>query len=125
MKKLKRAYKIEINPTDDQKSKIHQTIGVSRFIYNFYIAHNKEIYDREGKFVSGMDFSKWLNNEYIPNNKDMKWIKEVSSKVLSKYFPRGPSDSFFPHIAAKPCTEGLLSIFIVYFPILCAIKFPP
>ncbi|WP_333562718.1 helix-turn-helix domain-containing protein, partial [Clostridium perfringens] len=26
---MKRAYKIEINPTDDQKSKIHQTIGVS------------------------------------------------------------------------------------------------
>ena len=58
MKKLKRAYKIEINPTDDQKSKIHQTIGVSRFIYNFYIAHNKEIYEKEGKFVSGMDFFK-------------------------------------------------------------------
>ena len=89
MKKLKRAYKIEINPTDDQKSKIHQTIGVSRFIYNFYIAHNKEIYDREGKFVSGMDFSKWLNNEYIPNNKDMKWIKEVSSKATKQAIMNG------------------------------------
>ncbi|MCC0701443.1 helix-turn-helix domain-containing protein, partial [Clostridioides sp. ZZV15-6383] len=28
---MKRAYKIEINPTTEQKSKIHQTIGVSRF----------------------------------------------------------------------------------------------
>ncbi|MDM0925794.1 transposase [Clostridium perfringens] len=89
MKKLKRAYKIEINPTAEQKSKIHQTIGVSRFIYNFYIAHNKEIYDREGKFVSGMDFSKWLNNEYIPNNKDMKWIKEVSSKATKQAIMNG------------------------------------
>ena len=62
---MKRAYKIEISPTDEQKSKIHQTIGVSRFIYNFYIAHNKEVYEKEGKFVSGMDFSKWLNK----NNK--------------------------------------------------------
>ncbi|MDU1915312.1 MAG: helix-turn-helix domain-containing protein, partial [Clostridium perfringens] len=25
MKKLKRAYKMEINPTDEQKSKIHRT----------------------------------------------------------------------------------------------------
>ncbi|HHQ4343285.1 TPA: helix-turn-helix domain-containing protein, partial [Clostridium perfringens] len=25
---MKRAYKVEINPTDKQKSKIHQTIGV-------------------------------------------------------------------------------------------------
>ena len=28
-----------------------------------------------------MDFSKWLNNEYIPSNQEMKWIKEVSSKA--------------------------------------------
>ena len=41
MKKLKKAYKIEINPTDEQKSKIQQTIGVLRFVYKFYIAHNK------------------------------------------------------------------------------------
>ena len=81
---MKRAYKIEINPTDKQKAKIHQTIGVSRFIYNFYISHNKEVYEKEGKFVSGMDFSKWLNNEYIPNNQDMKWIKDVSSKATKQ-----------------------------------------
>ncbi|PWX36950.1 RNA-guided endonuclease InsQ/TnpB family protein, partial [Clostridium perfringens] len=86
---MKRAYKIEINPTDEQKSKIHQTIGVSRFIYNFYIARNKEIYEREGKFVSGMDFSKWLNNEYIPNNQDKKWIKEVSSKATKQAIMNG------------------------------------
>lgn len=89
MKKLKRAYKIEINPTDEQKSKIHRTIGVSRFIYNFYIAHNKEVYEKEGKFVSGMDFSKWLNNEYIPKNQDKKWIKEVSSKATKQAIMNG------------------------------------
>ena len=89
MKKLKRAYKVEINPTDEQKSKIHQTIGVSRFIYNFYIARNKEIYHREGKFISGMDFSKWLNKEYIPNNQDKKWIKEVSSKATKQAIMNG------------------------------------
>lgn len=86
---MKRAYKIEINPTDEQKSKIHQTIGVSRFIYNFYIAHNKEVYEKEGKFVSGVDFSKWLNNEYIPNNQDKKWIKEVSSKATKQAIMNG------------------------------------
>ncbi|MDU2325981.1 MAG: transposase, partial [Clostridium perfringens] len=89
MKKLKRAYKIEINPTQKQKLKIHQTIGVSRFVYNFYIARNKEIYKKEGKFVSGIDFSKWLNNEYIPNNQDMKWIKEVSSKATKQAIMNG------------------------------------
>lgn len=86
---MKRAYKIEINPTKEQKTKIHQTIGVSRFIYNFYISHNKEVYEKEGKFKSGMDFSKWLNNEYIPNNQDKKWIKEVSSKATKQAIMNG------------------------------------
>lgn len=86
---MKKAYKIEINPTDEQKSKIHQTIGVSRFVYNFYIAHNKEVYEKEGKFISGMEFSKWLNNEYIPNNQDMKWIKDVSSKATKQAIMNG------------------------------------
>ncbi len=80
---------MEINPTDEQKSKIHRTIGVSRFIYNFYIARNKEIYEREGKFVSGIDFSKWLNNEYIHNNQEMNWIKEVSSKATKQAIMNG------------------------------------
>ena len=106
---MKRAYKIEINPTAEQKSKIHQTIGVSRFIYNFYIARNKEIYEREGKFVSGMDFSKWLNNEYIPNNQEMKWIKEVSSKATKQSIMNGDKafrdffkkDKGFPKLKKK------------------------
>ncbi|EOU1702541.1 transposase [Clostridium perfringens] len=86
---MKRAYKIEINPTDEQMFKIQQTIGVSRFVYNLYIARNKEIYEKEGKFVSGMEFSKWLNNEYIPNNQEMNWIKEVSSKATKQAIMNG------------------------------------
>ncbi len=86
---MKRAYKIEIKPTLEQKIKIHQTIGISRFIYNFYLAHNKEIYQKEKRFVSGMDFSKWLNNDYIPKNQDKKWIKEVSSKATKQAIMNG------------------------------------
>jgi putative transposase len=86
---LKKAYKIEIKPTKEQTTKIHKTIGVSRFIYNFYIAHNKEVYEQYKKFISGMDFSKWLNNEFIPNNQDKSWIKEVSSKATKQAIMNG------------------------------------
>ncbi|WP_201770164.1 RNA-guided endonuclease InsQ/TnpB family protein [Peptoclostridium acidaminophilum] len=89
MKKLKRAYKIEIKPTAEQKVKIHQTIGVCRFIYNFYIAHNKQVYEAEKRFVSGMDFSKWINNEFIPSNPDHAWIKGVSSKAVKQAIMNG------------------------------------
>lgn len=76
--------KTEINPTPEQKQIINRTIGVCRYVYNFYLAYNQEIYEVEKRFVSGMDFSKWLNNEFIPNNPDFHWIKEVSSKSVKQ-----------------------------------------
>ena len=36
-----------------------------------------------------MDFSKWLNNEYIPKNQEVKWIKEVSSKATKQAIMNG------------------------------------
>lgn len=77
-----KSYKTEINPTNEQRQIINRTIGVCRYVYNFYLAHNKEVYETEKRFVSGMDFSKWLNNEFIPNNSEFQWIKEVSSKSV-------------------------------------------
>lgn len=84
-----RAYKTEINPTPKQRSIIHQTLGVCRFIYNFYLGNNKEIYAKEKRFVSGMDFSKWLNNEFIPNNPEYDWIKCVSTKAVKQAIMNG------------------------------------
>jgi len=84
MIRLLKSYKTEIDPTKEQKHKINRTIGVCRFIYNFYIAENKEIYEAEKSFMSGMDFSKWLNNEFVPDNPEYLWIKEVSSKAVKQ-----------------------------------------
>ena len=83
-KKLLKSYKTEINPTSEQEQAINRTIGVCRFIYNFYLAHNQEVYESEKRFVSGMNFSKWLNNEFIPNNSEFSWIKAVSSKSVKQ-----------------------------------------
>ena len=82
--KLLKSFKTEINPTAEQKNKINRTIGTCRFVYNFYLAHNREIYERANRFVSGYDFSIWLNNDYIPNNPEFAWIKEVSSKSVKQ-----------------------------------------
>lgn len=79
-----RSYKTEINPTQKQIKKINQTIGTCRFVYNFYLAYNKEVYEKEKKFVSGYEFSKWLNNTFIPNNEEFRWIKESSSKSIKQ-----------------------------------------
>lgn len=82
--KLLKSYKTEINPTQEQIQKINKTIGTCRFIYNFYIAHNKELYSKGEKFMTAKSFSVWLNNDFLPNNPDYSWIKEVSSKSVKK-----------------------------------------
>ena len=104
MRILLKSYKTEINPTLEQIQKINQTIGTCRFVYNFYLAHNKETYEKEKKFVSGMDFSKWINNEFIPNNKNYKWIKEVSSKSVKQSIMNAEKafKRFFKHQSGFP-----------------------
>ena len=84
-----KSYKTEINPTLEQIQKINKTIGTCRFIYNFYLAHNKELHDKGEKFLSGKSFSVWLNNEYLPNNPEYQWMKEVSSKSVKKSIENG------------------------------------
>lgn len=77
-------YKTEINPNPEQVIKIKKTIGVCRFIYNFYISENQKAYKNDMSFITAFSFSKWLNNEFIPNNPDYLWIKGVSSKSVKQ-----------------------------------------
>jgi len=52
-----KALKIELKLTNEQKTKVCQTIGTERFIYNEYIKYNQEQYELGNKFVSANDFS--------------------------------------------------------------------
>ena len=99
-----KSFKTEIKPTEEQKGKIRKTIGTCRYIYKFYLTHNKELYDKGEKFMSGKSFSVWLNNEYLPQNPDKLWIKEVSSKSVKRSIENGciAFTRFFKHQSAFP-----------------------
>lgn len=99
-----KSFKTEIDPTREQIAKINKTIGTCRYVYNFYVSYNKELYENSGKFISGRNFSVWLNNEYIPNNPDKQWIKEVSSKSIKKSIEDGNTAflNFFKHKSNFP-----------------------
>ena len=99
-----KSFKTEINPTEEQKVKIRKTIGTCRYIYNFYLAHNKELHDNGEKFMSGKSFNVWLNNEYLPKNPDKLWIKEASSKSVKRSIENGcvAFTRFFKHQSAFP-----------------------
>ena len=104
MKRLLKSFKTEINPTEEQKARIRKTIGTCRYVYNFYLGHNKALHDNGEKFMTGKRFSLWLNNEYIPDNPDKTWIREVYSKAVKKSIEDGCAafTRFFKHQSDFP-----------------------
>ena len=104
MKRLLKSFKTEINPTEEQKARIRKTIGTCRYVYNFYLGHNKALHDNGEKFMTGKSFSLWLNNEYIPDNPDKTWIREVYSKAVKKSIEDGCAafTRFFKHQSDFP-----------------------
>ena len=104
MRGLLKSFKTEINPSEEQKVKIRKTIGTCRFIYNFYLAHNKELHENGKKFMSSNKFRVWLNNEYVPKHPEYSWIKEAYSKAVTQAVNNGQTafTRFFNHKSAFP-----------------------
>lgn len=86
-----KSYKTEIKPTKQQIVKINQSIGICRFLYNSYIAKNKELYelykqgeiDKNHSFMSANDFDKYINHE-IKTQNEFKWIDNCGAKARKK-----------------------------------------
>ena len=70
------SYKVELKPTSEQKQIIERTMGVCRYVYNLFIGTNRDNYrSNTQSYMSGYDFSKWLNNEYRKANPDRSIVK--------------------------------------------------
>ena len=125
MRLLLKAFKTEIAPTRGQKEKIVRSIGVARFLYNQYIAHNKKLYkmyqrglldSHQKHFISANDFDKYVNHKL---KLKLPWIDECGSKarkkaqvnaeVAFKKFFKGKAD--FPRFKKKANQDVKL-----YFP---------
>ncbi len=65
---------------------------------------NRKFYEKEKKFVTGKEFSVWLNNEYLPENPDKNWIREVSSKSVKQSIENAYTafTRFFKHQSGFP-----------------------
>ena len=91
MKKLLKAYKVEIKPTVKQIQKINQGMGVCRWLYNEYLATNNQLYvqykegliDKKQAFMNANDFDKYINNE-VKTLEEYSWINNCGSKARKK-----------------------------------------
>lgn len=86
-----KGFKTELRITEKHINKIHQSMGICRFLYNSYLAKNQELYElyKEGKidkkqaFMSANDFDKYINNE-VKVQEEFKWIDHCGSKARKK-----------------------------------------
>lgn len=102
---LLRSYKTELDVTEKQADKINQTIGVCRYMYNFYLTHSKLLYEQGQSFMSGRIFSVWFNNEYLPEHPELSWVKSVSSKSVKQSIENAYTAfrRFFEKRSGYPC----------------------
>jgi len=86
-----KGFKTELRIAEKHIIKIHQSIGVCRFLYNSYLAKNKELYelfkngeiDKKQAFISANEFDKYINNE-VKVLDEFKWIDNCGSKARKK-----------------------------------------
>lgn len=73
-----KSYRYRIYPTEVQKQKIEQTIGVCRLVYNLALQVKTEAYKINGTKLRAFDLCYQLSDM----KKEYKWMQEVDSQAL-------------------------------------------
>lgn len=72
--------KFRMEPTSFQQERIHQHIGCTRFVYNFYLNERQEVYRNTGENLSYSTFKKYFNA--FKQNPLVSWLKAVDKFAL-------------------------------------------
>lgn len=122
-----RTFKVEIDPTDEQKQQIARFQGICRFVYNLYLHENQERWEAEKKLAEASGrkphstlmkpakFYTWLKQDYIPASGKI-WINDCPSKAVRqsindaneayrKFFKK---QSGFPKFKKKGSNESMV-----------------
>lgn len=74
-----KAFKIELDPNDYQKTLFMKNCGAARYAFNFALESKKSAFDKKEKIPSGFDISKKLNILKKTDPKLSLWAYEVGS----------------------------------------------
>ena len=75
---MEKAYKYRIYPTTEQKILIAKTFGCARFVFNYYLAMRKELYEESKQTMNYSACSKDLTKI----KKELLWLKEPDKFAL-------------------------------------------
>ena len=78
---MNKCYKLRIYPNKTQIDIINGTLGCCNWVKNQYLEMNIKLRKENKTFMTGYDFSKYINN-LKKNNPDYQWIKQYSSKAI-------------------------------------------
>lgn len=90
---MEKAYKFRIYPSAEQEKLIHQNFGCTRFVYNYYLAKRKEVYEQTGKTMSRFQCNKDLTS--LKKQEDYIWLKDADATAL--IYAIQDLDSAFQH----------------------------
>jgi putative transposase len=79
MQQLK-AYKYRIYPADDQKLQLAQFFGAKRWIYNYFLAMQKQRFMYKEKHLSNYDMNYIITD--LKKQADTQWLNDVDSIAL-------------------------------------------
>lgn len=103
-KTVNKAYKIRLYPTPNQASQINRTIGSARYIYNYFLARRKKLYETEKKSMSYNQCSA----ELTQLKKITPWLKEVDKFALQNSLRdlQAAYNNFFRELAKGNKKQG-------------------
>ena len=72
------SYRFRLYPTPEQEQLIQQAFGCCRFVWNYYLAKRREVYEAEGRTMNYYECAKDMTGL----KKQLSWLKEVDSTAL-------------------------------------------
>lgn len=79
---MKKGFTVRLFPTQEQDILMRRHIGSQRYIYNWGLSKNKELYELEKKKYSTTDLGKMLTQ--YKKEEEVKWLNEISSATLKE-----------------------------------------
>lgn len=98
--------KIRLYPTEYQEQKLWQSVGTSRFIYNWTISKQEENYKNGGKFIYDKDLRKEITQ--LKKTDAYEWLNQVSNNVAKQAVKDACNAymRFFKGLSGKPAFKS-------------------